>query len=82
MQVAWRPFDPAMLEAEHSAGAVGLFIRYGQAQRSPAYQEYRRKHHTSSREVAEIAKKARPGLLILICERLWASSLYLATAAS
>ena len=32
---------------------------------SPEYQEYRRKHHTSSREVAEIAKKARPGLLIL-----------------
>jgi len=32
---------------------------------SPAYQEYRRKHHTSSREVAEIAKKARPGLLVL-----------------
>jgi ribonuclease BN (tRNA processing enzyme) len=32
---------------------------------SPAYQNYRRKHHTSSREVADIAKKARPGLLIL-----------------
>src|SRR5689334_15957572 len=32
---------------------------------SPEYQEYRRKHHTSSREVAEIAKKARPALLIL-----------------
>ena len=32
---------------------------------SPIYQEYRRKHHTSSREVAEIAKKTRPGLLIL-----------------
>lgn len=32
---------------------------------SPAYQEYRRKHHTSSREVAEIANKARPGLLVL-----------------
>jgi len=32
---------------------------------SPAYQAYRRKHHTSSREVAEIATKARPGLLIL-----------------
>jgi ribonuclease BN (tRNA processing enzyme) len=31
----------------------------------PAYQEYRRKHHTSSSEVAEIAKKARPGLLVL-----------------
>jgi len=32
---------------------------------SAAYQEYRRRHHTSSREVAEIATKARPGLLIL-----------------
>lgn len=32
---------------------------------SPAYQEYRRRHHTSSREMAEIANKARPGLLIL-----------------
>ena len=32
---------------------------------SPAYQEYRRRHHTSSHEVAEIATKARPGLLIL-----------------
>jgi ribonuclease BN (tRNA processing enzyme) len=32
---------------------------------SPSYQEYRWKHHTSSREVAEIAEKARPGLLIL-----------------
>jgi ribonuclease BN (tRNA processing enzyme) len=31
----------------------------------PKYQEYRRKHHTSSRELAEIAKKARPGLLVL-----------------
>lgn len=31
----------------------------------PKYQEYRRKHHTSSRELAEIANKARPGLLIL-----------------
>jgi ribonuclease BN (tRNA processing enzyme) len=32
---------------------------------SPKYQEYRRKHHTSSRELAEIATKAKPGLLIL-----------------
>jgi ribonuclease BN (tRNA processing enzyme) len=32
---------------------------------SPRYQEYRRKHHTSSREMAEIASKARPGLLVL-----------------
>ena len=29
------------------------------------YQAYREKHHTSSRELAELATKARPGLLIL-----------------
>jgi ribonuclease BN (tRNA processing enzyme) len=29
------------------------------------YQEYREKHHTSSRQLAELATKARPGLLIL-----------------
>jgi ribonuclease BN (tRNA processing enzyme) len=32
---------------------------------SPKYQEYRRKHHTSSQELAEIANRAKPGLLIL-----------------
>ena len=32
---------------------------------SRPYQEYREKHHTSSRELAELATKARPGLLIL-----------------
>ncbi len=32
---------------------------------SPQYQEYRRKHHTSSAELAELAKRARPRLLIL-----------------
>ena len=35
------------------------------SQVSPKYREYRRKHHTSSRELADIANKARPGLLIL-----------------
>src|SRR5688572_20316248 len=35
------------------------------SQVSPKYQEYRRKHHTSSRELADIANKALPGLLIL-----------------
>lgn len=32
---------------------------------SPSDQENRRKYHTSSREVAEIAKAARPGLRVL-----------------
>lgn len=32
---------------------------------SPAFQLYRRKHHTSSRELAELASRARPKLLVL-----------------
>lgn len=32
---------------------------------SPAFQLYRRKHHTSSRELADLASRARPKLLIL-----------------
>ena len=32
---------------------------------SPAFQLYRRKHHTSSREIADLATQARPKLLIL-----------------
>jgi ribonuclease Z len=32
---------------------------------SPAYQQYRLKHHTSSRQLAELAGKAKPRLLIL-----------------
>lgn len=32
---------------------------------SAAYQKYRREHHTSSRELAALANRAKPGLLIL-----------------
>jgi ribonuclease BN (tRNA processing enzyme) len=32
---------------------------------SPKWQEYRRTHHTSSKELADLATKAKPGLLIL-----------------
>jgi ribonuclease Z len=30
-----------------------------------SWPEYRRKHHTSTRELAELAKQAQPGLLVL-----------------
>lgn len=32
---------------------------------SPAYQMYRQRHHTSSRELADLARRARPRLLVL-----------------
>jgi ribonuclease BN (tRNA processing enzyme) len=42
--------------------------------RPPEWQRYHRSFHTSSGELAEIAAKARPGLLILYHQLLWGSS--------
>jgi ribonuclease BN (tRNA processing enzyme) len=44
----------------HEAYSLGTF-----AQMPPKWQRYRRKYHTSSREVAELATRVRPGLLVL-----------------
>jgi ribonuclease BN (tRNA processing enzyme) len=44
----------------HEAYSLATYMKV-----SPAYQLYRRKHHTSSREVADLAIRARPKLLIL-----------------
>jgi ribonuclease BN (tRNA processing enzyme) len=38
-------------------------VSYGKI--TPAWQKFRRTHHTSSSELAEIARKVKPGLLIL-----------------
>jgi ribonuclease BN (tRNA processing enzyme) len=41
------------------------------AKRPPKWQKYHSNFHTSSRELAEIATKARPGLLILYHQLIW-----------
>ena len=50
---------------------------YSQAKfekRPEAWQRYHASFHTSSVELAEIAKKARPGLLILYHQLLWGAT--------
>lgn len=44
----------------HEAYSMATYNRV-----APVYQAYRRAHHTSSQEVAEIARRARPRLLVL-----------------
>ena len=44
----------------HEHYSVGSYARV-----EPRWQGYRRRHHTSTEQLAELATKARPGLLIL-----------------
>jgi len=46
----------------------------GFAKREPAWQKYHSEFHTSSRDLAELAAKARPGLLVLYHQLLWTST--------
>lgn len=42
--------------------------------RSPEWQAYHRQHHTSTRELAEIAARAQPGLLVLYHQLYWGAT--------
>src|SRR5215211_1509605 len=42
-----------------------VYTEAGYAKASPAWQRMRRAYHTSSRQLGELATRARPGLLIL-----------------
>jgi ribonuclease BN (tRNA processing enzyme) len=72
--------DTAPVESvvEHCQGCDVLIHEvYSQAgfeRRSPVWQEYHRSHHTSSRELAQIASRTRPGLLILYHQLFWGTS--------
>jgi ribonuclease BN (tRNA processing enzyme) len=51
-----------------------VYSTAGFAKRSPEWRKYHARYHTSSRELAEIATKARPGLLILYHQLFWGIS--------
>jgi len=51
-----------------------VYSKTGFDRRSPAWQEYHRNAHTSTVELAEIAGKVRPGLLVLTHVLLWGVS--------
>jgi ribonuclease BN (tRNA processing enzyme) len=46
----------------------------GFAKRQPVWQEYHSRSHTSATELAGIASRARPGLLVLYHQLLWGST--------
>jgi ribonuclease BN (tRNA processing enzyme) len=48
-----------------------VYSEAGLRERPPEWQTYHRNFHTSSRALAEIATKAKPGLLILYHQLLW-----------
>lgn len=48
-----------------------VYFQEGFARRDPVWQAYHRCHHTSTRELAELAAAARPGLLVLYHTLFW-----------
>jgi len=63
---------------EHCQGCDVLihevYSQAGLAKRPPEWQRYHSNFHTSSRELAEIANRAKPGLLLLYHQLLWSST--------
>lgn len=51
-----------------------VYSQAGFATRPPEWQKYHSNFHTSTRELAEIARKAKPGLLILYHQLFWGVS--------
>jgi len=51
-----------------------VYAQAGFAKRAPAWQKYHSRYHTSSGELAQIATKARPGLLVLYHQLFWGTS--------
>ncbi|HXU34926.1 MAG TPA: MBL fold metallo-hydrolase [Blastocatellia bacterium] len=51
-----------------------VYAQAGFATRALAWQKYHSRYHTSSRELAQIATKARPGLLVLYHQLFWGTS--------
>jgi ribonuclease BN (tRNA processing enzyme) len=51
-----------------------VYSQSGFATRPPEWQKYHSRYHTSSRELAELASKARPGLLVLYHQLFWGTS--------
>ena len=51
-----------------------VYSQTGFLKREPRWQRYHARYHTSPRELAEIARKAKPGLLVLTHKLIWTSN--------
>jgi len=69
---------PAEAIAEHCQGCDILvhevYSDAGFRRRDPIWQRYHSSFHTSARELGQIARDARPGLLVLYHQLLWGST--------
>ncbi|HSB09912.1 MAG TPA: MBL fold metallo-hydrolase [Blastocatellia bacterium] len=68
--------SPAIIENCNGCDVLihEVYSTTGFATRSPEWQKYHSRYHTSSRELAELASKARPGLLVLYHQLFWGTS--------
>jgi ribonuclease BN (tRNA processing enzyme) len=66
----------AVIKACHGCDVLvhEVYSAVGLARRPPEWQRYHSRYHTSSEELAAIATKARPGLLVLTHQLLWGIS--------
>jgi ribonuclease BN (tRNA processing enzyme) len=51
-----------------------VYSEAGFAKREPAWQAYHSRYHTSSRQLAAIASRAKPALLVLYHQLIWSST--------
>jgi ribonuclease BN (tRNA processing enzyme) len=66
----------AVIKACHGCDVLvhEVYSTAGLARRPPEWQRYHSRYHTSSEELAAIATKTRPGLLVLTHQLLWGTS--------
>jgi ribonuclease BN (tRNA processing enzyme) len=66
----------ALIEACNGCGILvhEVYSTAGLARRPPEWQRYHRTYHTSSVELAALATRARPGLLLLYHQLYWGTS--------
>jgi ribonuclease BN (tRNA processing enzyme) len=68
--------SPTVIEACNGCDLLihEVYSQAGFAKREPEWQKYHAAFHTSSRELAELAAKAKPGLLVLYHQLIWSST--------
>jgi ribonuclease BN (tRNA processing enzyme) len=66
----------AVIDACHGCDVLvhEVYSESGFARRPPEWQRYHARYHTSSKQLGEVATKARPGMLVLYHQLYWGTS--------
>ena len=72
----FRSPSASVIEACHGCDLLihEVYSQAGFAKREPEWQKYHAAFHTSSRDLAELAAKAKPALLVLYHQLIWNST--------